>query len=273
MTKIFFYILIIALAFNCKNQPTVYNDVIPQHTSLTINSKFVNEKRVINIWTPPNYNTSSDSLPVLYMPDGGINEDFPHISNTLDTLIKQHKIPNIILVGIENTERRRDLTGPTKIEYDLKYIPNPGGADNFRKFIKEELFPVIDKKYRTTSEKSIIGESAAGLFVVETFILDPNLFDNYIAMDPSLWFNEQYLVKNFETLTKENNYKNKRFWFAGSGVADISSFTQELEKKLKNIKGDLIWKYSDEPNEKHNTIFRATKEKALIWTFNNENKK
>lgn len=62
------------------------------------------------------------------MPDGGINEDFPHIANTLAKLIKGNKIPPYILVGIENTERRRDLSGPTEIEYDLRYVPNQGGS-------------------------------------------------------------------------------------------------------------------------------------------------
>lgn len=268
MTNNIFCFIIIILAYSCKNNTVVNNDPIPKHDSLKINSRFVNEERVINVWTPPNYDISNDSLTVLYMPDGGIKEDFPHIANTLDALIKQNKIFNVILVGIENTERRRDLTGPTKIEYDLKYIPNPGGADNFRQFIKNELFPIINKKYRTTGKKAILGESAAGLFVMETFILDPNMFDHYIAMDPALWFNEQYLVKNFETLTKENDYENKTLWYAGSSAADISPFTKQLEQKLKVSKGGLIWNYHDEPDEKHTTIFRATKEEALIWTFN-----
>ena len=171
-------------------------------------------------------------------------------------------------MGIENTERRRDLTGPTDIKYDLKYVSNPGGADNFRKFIKNELVPTINKKYRTTAKKAIIGESLAGLFVVETFLLDAEMFDYYIAMDPSLWFNEQYLVKNFETLVQDKNYQNQKLWFAGSSVVDISKNTLALEEKLKKAKNNLVWKYSNEPNEKHSTIFRATKEKALIWTLN-----
>ncbi len=270
MTRIFFYILIIAITVSCKNNVIVYNDPIPKHDSLRINSKIVNEERVINIWTPPNYDNSDDSLPVLYMPDGGIKEDFPHIANTLDTLIKQNKIPRIILVGIENTERRRDLIGPTEVEYDLKHMPNAGGANNFRAFIKNELFPLINQQYRTTSKKAIIGESAAGLFVIETFILDPNMFDYFIAMDPALWFNEQYLVKNFDTLTKDNIYKDNKLWFAGSNATDISPFTKELEQKLKDNRSELVWKYKNKPNEKHNTIFRATKETALIWTLNQE---
>lgn len=228
----------------------------------------MNEDRVINIWTPPNYKKSTDSLPVLYMPDGGIREDFPHIVNTLAELIREHKIPPYILVGIENTDRRRDLLGPTEVEYDLKYIPNPGGSANFRAFITKELFKEIDRKYRATDNRALIGESAAGLFVIETFLLDNEMFDYYIAMDPALWFNEQYLVRNFDSLAKENYQQKKKLWFAGSSAADISPYTKELAEKLNQIDRRLLWKYSNEPNEKHNTIFRATKEKALIWTLN-----
>ena len=265
--KTAFLLFIAVFAFSCNSTAPTYNDPIPKHDSLTITSKYVNEDRVINIWTPPVYNTSNDSLPVLYMPDGGIQEDFPHIANTLAKLIQENKIPPYILVGIENTERRRDLSGPTEIEYDLKIVPNPGGSENFRSFIKNELFSEINKRYRTLDKKAIIGESAAGIFVIETFLLDNEMFDYYIAMDPALWYNEQYLVKNFEKLSKENYHNKKKLWFAGSDAVDISTHTNELARKLKASDKGLIWKYSDEPNEKHSTIFRATKEKALIWTL------
>lgn len=267
MKKVILFIIVV-ITISCQNKGLVNNDPIPAHDSLKISSMFVNEDRVINIWTPPNYNESTDSFPVLYMPDGGINEDFPHIANTLAKLIKENKISPYILVGIENTERRRDLSGPTEIEYDLNYIPNPGGSNNFRAFIKNELFTEINKKYRTKNERAIIGESAAGIFVVETFLLDNDMFDYYIAMDPALWYNEQYLVENFDSLSKENYEQKKKLWFAGSDALDISPYTRKLNEKLKKSNRNLIWKYSDEPNEHHNTIFRATKEKALIWTLN-----
>ena len=255
------------LAFGCKSNT---NTPIPKHDSLTIPSKYVNENRVINIYTPETYNNSDEKYPVLYMADGGIKEDFPHIANTLAKLIKENKIPPHILVGIENTERHRDLTGPTKVAYDLENLKSTGGSENFRDFIQKELFTEIQKKYRTTDEKTIIGESLAGLFVVETFLLDNDMFDNYIAMDPSLWFNEQYLVKNFQSLSKEDYQQKNKIWFAGSSVEDISKNTRALNEKLKHSDKNLIWKYSDEPKEKHNTIFRATKEKALIWTLNKQ---
>lgn len=269
MKKIIFLLFITILIISCKNNGMVSKDSIPQHDSLSILSKFVSEERVINIWTPPNYKNSIDSFPVLYMPDGGIKEDFPHIANTLNQLLSENKIPPFILVGIENTKRGRDLTGFSETEYDKQFCPVTDGAKNFRAFIVEELIPEINNKYRTTNRKGIIGESLAGLFVIETFFTKPNAFNFYIAMDPSLWWNNHYLTKNADSLLSESSNQNLKLWFAGSSEEDISKYTKSLDKTLKtNAPAKLTWKYSDEPNEKHNTIFRATKEKALIWSLN-----
>jgi hypothetical protein len=269
MKKIIFYLFIAALTIGCNYKGVAYNDPIPKHDSLTISSKFVNEDRIINVWTPPTYNQSSDSYPVLYMPDGGIKEDFPHIANTLAKLIEEKKIQPFILVGIENTERGRDLTGFSEAEYDKQFCPITDGAKDFRAFISKELIPEINKRYRTQNKKGIIGESLAGLFVMETFFTKPETFDFYIAMDPSLWWNNQYLTNIADSLLAKFPDENIKLWFAGSGAEDISQFTRRIEKTLHNSSPkDLTWKYSDEPKEKHNTIFRATKEKALIWTLN-----
>lgn len=264
---IFNFLFLISVLSACSNaQP---NDPIPEHDSFKIQSQQLGEERTINVWVPADYKTKTDSLPVMYMADGGINEDFPHIANTLEKLIKENKIKPIILVGIENTERRRDLTGFTEIEKDKEIAPVVGGSNQFRAFIKDELFPEINSRYRTTAEKSIIGESASGLFVMETFFLTPEMFDNFMAFDPSLWWNNHYLVRTAnEHLAKFQNTE-KRIWFAGSKTKDISPFTKELAEIFKSEnRPNLKWKYADEPKEKHNTIFRATKEKAIIWTLN-----
>lgn len=269
MKVIYFNLLfILVILTNCSNTATP-TDPIPEHDTFTIQSQEVGEERIINVWTPENYKTNKESLPVMYMADGGIKEDFPHIANTLAKLIKEKKIKPLILVGIENTQRRRDLTGFTEIAKDKKIAPVVGGSEKFRAFIKEELFPEIEKRYRTTNEKSIIGESAAGLFVVETFLLTPEMFDNYIAFDPSLWWNNHYLVRTAKEHLAKFPSTGKRIWFAGSNAADISPFTKELAKILgAENRTNIQWKFSDEPKEKHTTIFRATKEKAIIWTLN-----
>ena len=253
---------------SCSNasQP---NDPIAQHETFTIKSNQVGEDRIINVWTPENYKTSSDSLPVMYMADGGIKEDFPHIANTLAKLIRENKIKPLILVGIENTQRRRDLTGFTEVAKDKEIAPVVGGSAKFRAFINDELFPEINKRYRTTKEKSIIGESASGLFVMETFFLTPDMFDHYIAFDPSLWWNNHYLVRTSKEHLAKFPTTEKRIWFAGSNAKDIFPHTKELAGILKaENSANLNWKYSDEPKEKHTTIFRAAKEKAIIWTLN-----
>ncbi len=260
------FILLLAIA-SCSNSSSS-NDRFPEHETFKIQSQQVGEERVINVWTPLNYKTSTDSLPVMYMADGGINEDFPHIANTLAKLIKENKIKPLILVGIENTQRRRDLTGYTEIAKDKEIAPIVGGSEKFRAFIKEELFLEINKRYRVTTEKGIIGESASGLFVMETFFLTPEMFDNYIAFDPSLWWNNHYLVRTAKEHLSKFPKTEKRVWFAGSNAEDVSPFTKELAEilKVENLT-NLKWKFSDEPKEKHTTIFRATKEKAIIWSL------
>ena len=149
---LFLILLILTSGSNTKQ----YNDPIPDHDTFTIQSKKVNESRIINVFTPEEYKANLDSLPVLYMPDGGTKEDFPHIANTLAELIKAKKIPPYILVGIENTKRQRDLTGPTEVEKDKEIADETGESANFRAFINEELIPEINAKYRTTTRKGIL---------------------------------------------------------------------------------------------------------------------
>lgn len=254
------------------NNNIVYDDPIPEYDSFTINTINVGELRQINVWTPPQYNNIEDSFSVLYMPDGGTNEDFPHVANTLSDLIQAGKIPPVILVGIPNTVRRRDLLGLTEVDSDKEIAKEFGGSEKFRAFIADELFPEINSRYRVNSEKGIIGESLAGLFIVETMVQRPDMFDFYIAIDPSLWWNNKYIVR-----TLENNYPNfegkkLRFWFAGSSAEDIMENTNMLAQKLQsNAPEGVVWQYSPEPKEKHNTIFRATKIKALEWALGTRN--
>lgn len=267
MKNFLFVILSLTIFISCKTT-VIDNDPIPRHETFTLKSSKLSEDRVINIWTPTNYAGNSEKFPVLYMLDGGLKEDFPHLAQTVSDLIDSKKIPPMILVGIENTERRRDLTGTTLVAKDKEIAPIVGKSEDFRNFIKQELIPEIDKKYRTAKTRSIIGESLAGLFVGETFLTEPDLFDNYIIFDPSFWWNDHYLIKNSKNYLSKFPTTKKKFWFAGSEAEDIKIYTAELSENLKNAKiSNLKWNYSPEPKEEHSTIFRATKEKALIWTF------
>ena len=117
-----------------------------------------------------------------------------HVAALVQVGVGNDTMRPFILVGIENTERRRDLTGPTTDPEDQKIAPHVGGSAAFRQFIRTELMPAIRQRYRTTPETAIVGESLAGLFVLETLLQEPALFDIYMVFDPSLWWNKGYLV-------------------------------------------------------------------------------
>lgn len=237
--------------------------------TFTINSKTLSETRRINVYMPSAYMDSKDArLPVLYMPDGGIAEDFLHIAGLVQVSVGNGTMRPFLLVGIENTERRRDMTGPTENESDKKIAPRVGGSEAFRKFIREELMPQVKRRYRTTNETAIVGESLAGLFVIETFLLEPDLFDTYIAFDPSLWWNNQKLVKGAGERLRARPKLEKTLYFASSGEKGVAEITQPFADVLgKDAPSGIHWHYEKMPDEKHSTIYHPAALKAFRTVF------
>jgi predicted alpha/beta superfamily hydrolase len=240
-------------------------DAVPAHDSFTVESRALGEARRINVYTPPGYRAVSPALPVLYMPDGGLDEDFPHVANTVDSLIARGTIRPVIVVGIPNTERRRDLTGPTRVATDSAIAPRVGGSAVFRRFLREELMPEVERRYRTTPERGIIGESLAGLFIVETFLEDPALFTHYVALDPSLWWNQGALVDSAAARLGAFDAVSRTLYLASSNVADIAAGTARLATIFRaSPPPGLRWRYEPRPDLTHATIFRALKPAALV---------
>jgi predicted alpha/beta superfamily hydrolase len=235
--------------------------------TFTINSKILSETRRINVYFPPGYRESAGArLPVLYMPDGGMAEDFLHVAGLVQVSVGNGTMRPFLLVGIENTQRRRDMTGPTENENDKKIAPRVGGSEPFRRFIRDELMPQVRARYRTTDETAIVGESLAGLFVVETFLLEPNLFDTYIAFDPSLWWNDQKLVGEAGELLRARPKAGKTLYLASSD--DDREGTQRfVDVLVKGAYPGLSWHYEKMPDEKHSTIYHPAALKAFRAVF------
>jgi hypothetical protein len=198
------------------------------------------------------------------MPDGGLDEDFPHVVNTVDSLIRLRKVRPVIVVGVPNTERRRDLTGPTRVRSDSAIAPRVGGSAAFRRFIREELVPAVARRYRTDDERSIVGESLAGLFIVETFLADPDLFRHYVALDPSLWWNRGALVDSAAVRLAALDSLPRTLFLASSDVQDIATGTARLAALVEAAKPrGLSWTYVPRPDLTHATIFRGVGPTAL----------
>jgi predicted alpha/beta superfamily hydrolase len=236
--------------------------------TFTLQSKALNETRRINVYLPPGYSEATDQrFPVLYMPDGGLAEDFLHVAGLVQVSVGNGTMRPFVLVGIENTERRRDLTGPTQNEEDKKIAPRVGGSANFRKFLRDELMPDIKSRYRTTDETAIVGESLAGLFVIETFLLEPDLFDTYIAIDPSLWWNDGALVKSTAERLRAQSKSNQALWFASSREQRGDWIDRFASSVQANAPTGLAWHYQPMPEEKHSTIYHPAALKAFRTVF------
>jgi predicted alpha/beta superfamily hydrolase len=207
--------------------------VLP-HETFVLSSKVLGEMRRINIYTPPGYTESSGArYPVLYMPDGGVEEDFPHVTGTIDAAIRANEMRPSIVVGIENTVRKRDMTGQTDVVDDRKIGSRVGGSALFRAFISDELMPDIHKRVRGSGETAIIGESLAGLFVVETFFVTPNLFDTYIALSSSLWWNDDSLVRHAGERLLERRDLRVTIYLASANEDNIVPQTARLAEALR----------------------------------------
>jgi predicted alpha/beta superfamily hydrolase len=239
------------------------------HDSFTLQSTALGETRPINVYTPPRYRASSaERLPVLYMPDGGLDEDFPHVVATVDSLIARDVIRPIIVVGVPNTQRRRDLTGPTRLASDSAIAPRVGGSAAFRRFLRDELVPEIERRYRTTPERAIMGESLAGLFVLETFLEEPALFTHYIAFDPSLWWNAGALVDSAGSRLATFDAVPRTLYVATSREPSTIAGTFRIAALLRAAPPPALrWTYNPRPDLTHANIFRTMKPAALVDAF------
>ena len=221
-----------------------------------IDSAVLGEQRRINVYVPrvpgvPPGQTAKP-LPVLYMPDGGMDEDFLHVAGLLQVGAGNGSSRPFLLVGIENTERRRDLTGPTTSARDRAIAPRVGGSQRFRQFLRTELMPLIARRYQVTGERAIVGESLAGLFVVETLLLEPDLFDTYIAIDPSLWWNQGALARQLSAAPP--SFKNKALYVATSADAGMVIDGADADAAFARSPG-LRYRYRAWPAESHATIY------------------
>lgn len=185
--------------------------------SIALPSTILNETRTINVYLPPYYQPNDTiKYPVVYILDGGVEEDFIHITGVFCVNSQPwiNRFPEAIVVGIENTNRRRDFTFavPTldfldKLGFSRDYFKQYGGAESYTTFLEKELIPYIDQHYNTTNNRTVIGESMAGLMSSYLLVQHSHLFTNYIIVSPSLWWGEEQLLEEstVDLLKKLNN--------------------------------------------------------------------
>lgn len=231
-----------------------------------IQSKELAEKRILNIYLPEGYN-ADDSVryPVIYLLDGSADEDFIHIAGLVqfNSFEWISQIPKSIVIGIATVDRRRDFTFPTTIEKDQKKFPTSGHSAQFISFIEKELQPFIEKKYKTNNSKMIIGQSLGGLLEAEILLKKPALFNKYVIVSPSLWWNNGSLL-NQDAVAFDHNFNQQTdiYIAVGKEGATPTDIPREMEEdarllfeKINQIKNKSVKVHFEYlPKENHATI-------------------
>jgi predicted alpha/beta superfamily hydrolase len=240
-----------------------------------IQSVQLSEKRILNIYLPEGYDKNDTThYPVIYLLDGGADEDFIHVVGLVqfNNFEWVNRTPKSIVVGIANVDRKRDFSYPTSVAEDKKAWPTTGGSEKFIAFVEKELHPYIEKTYKGTKTKTLIGQSFGGLLATEILFKKPTLFNTYIIVSPSLWWDDGSLLKLEPDILKEGFKQKTRIYLAvgnegvgpGKKPHSMEKDVIQLHDMLKASKCqclDMMFDYLTQEN--HGTILH----RALLNAF------
>lgn len=245
-------------------------------TRFALPSTILGEPREVNVRLPAGYaKDEARRYPVLYLLDGGAEQDFAHIAGLAQHGEMSGTFDPFILVGIATSKRIWELTSPTKDERYTTFLrangqpvefASGGGSETFRRFIAEEVIPFVEGKYRTGERRILVGESLAAFFVVDTLLRRPELFHDYVAISPSLWWNREELGDGARALMTGRDYSGRRFYV--TMASEGGTMQRGLDKLLAALRspaaGALRWTYVDRRNsEHHGSIYHAAALDAL----------
>lgn len=190
---VFFFIGTSAQVIETKTEPITIGE------TKTFHSEILEENRSLNIYLPGGYHPdSAKKYPVIYLLDGSLDEDFIHISGLTQfaSFPWIQIIPESIVVGISNNDRKHDFTFPTTVKQDQLDFPTTGGSADFIRFLEEEMIPFVQKHYPVdSSATTLIGQSLGGLLATEILLKKSQLFNTYIIVSPSLWWDDGSLLQ------------------------------------------------------------------------------
>lgn len=257
----YFALTVILLLSNFSSGLATEKESITIGEKFKIHSRILNEDRQLWVYLPNSYARFQNQYPVLYLLDGGYH--FHHVSGIVQFLSTNNLIPEMIIVALPNTYRDRDLS-PTPV-VDL---PGSGGADNFLKFMQDELFPYVEKNYRTQPFRVLVGHSLGGLFACYACLSQPDLFQASIAISPWLIFDDDDLLK------KAPGYLQKlpdecRFLYMTAG--DEKNILPAIEKLIQLL-NELApkkhdFKFVEMKEDDHGSVVHLSIYSGLLWLY------
>lgn len=234
----------------------------------TLPSKILNEERTLNIYLPLNFDKTK-SYPVIYLLDGSMNEDFIHVSGLVQFFNQMYAMPETIVVGIANVDRKRDFTFHTDLKDLQSEFPTTGHSDKFISFLEKELKPFVESYYKTT-DTYLFGQSLGGLLATEILLKKPEMFNNYFIISPSLWWDDESLIKQAKQLLSKTP-DTKKFVYISVGKGEHPLMVKDTESIYEVLKNSnkknwkLEYKMMDLDN--HATILHRSLYDGLVKMF------
>ena len=234
----------------------------------TIRSKTLNEERTLNIYLPQGFDKTK-SYPVIYLLDGSMNEDFIHITGLVQFFNLMYSMPETIVVGIANVDRKRDFTFHTDLKDLQKNYPTTGHSDKFITFLEKELKPYIASQFKTGDEY-LFGQSLGGLLATEILLKKPEMFNNYFIISPSLWWDNESLLKQAgQLLSKSQDTKKFVYVSVGKGEPPVMIKDAEVlyDVLIKTGKKNWTIEYKMMETDNHATILHRSLYEGLMKMF------
>lgn len=266
------------------------DDRITIGTRHSIYSEVLGEQRRIHVFLPAGVGNADTSkhYPVLYLLDGDYH--FHSVTGLLHQLADNGMCPEMIVVAIPNTDRSRDLTPTRSMELPngktAPFLKTTGGAENFTRFLETELIPYVEKRYPTAPHRLLVGHSFGGLFVINTLVNHPQLFDSYVAIDPSLWWDREKLLLRSDTVLRENKFHGKTLFVSlantmhpGMDTVGVGADTTKVTSHIRSIirlarsaeinraKNGLNFSWKYYPDDTHNSVPLISEYDALRFMF------
>lgn len=265
--------LIIALVFTLMlTRVPAQNGKISALTVGQVNTAYsaiLKEDRTINIYLPATYDPARP-YPVLYVLDGSMHEDFLHITGLVQFFNLQFNMPDCIVVGIANVDRKRDFTHHTAIKELKENYPTTGHSEAFIQYIEKELQPLVASYYKTNGTHYLIGQSLGGLLATEILLKKPALFTHYMIVSPSLWWDEGSLLRQAPALWAAQ-VSPPPFVYIAVGKGEHKIMRRDAKKLHKILKGKpktgVNLYFNQMAKENHATILHQSIYDGLLLLF------
>lgn len=258
----------------------------------SIQSNILHEQRKVWVYTPNSGQADAKQrYPVVYLLDGDAH--FYSVVGMIQQLSQVNGntiCPEMIVVGIPNTDRTRDLT-PTHVDADPPFMDsafskNSGGGEQFASFLEKELMPHIDSLYPTGPYRMLIGHSFGGLAVINIAMNHTKLFNSYISIDPSMWWDKMNYLATTKKLVAEKNFSGTALYLGIANTMDdrldITSVRSDTSAETRHIRSilelDMYIKEQKQnglqyeskyySNDDHGSVPLITEYDALRFIFN-----